>query len=328
MEERFRRYSSYLKNRYGKAVYRIGIDAGFGCPNRTGDSGACCYCDEEGSRAPYQKRECTCYFPLRDRKGPDPHDELWRSWIAHQIEGGRQFLEKRYGAEEFILYIQAFSGTWAPLNRLREIYDYALSFLDFREFTVGTRPDCVDQNVCDLLSSYRNSGRDVWLELGLQSFHDATLKRIGRGHGTAEFEAAYNCAGASGLKRSVHLIFGLPGEGEKEIMETVSRLASLRPEGVKIHNLHVAEGTSFARLWRKGELSVPDTETHLDWVATALELLPPETVIQRLTCDTPPSRLLAPAGFAPKGTFYQLLDAELDRRGVRQGGRFPSSGSH
>ncbi|WP_245540070.1 TIGR01212 family radical SAM protein [Sediminispirochaeta bajacaliforniensis] len=321
--KRFYRYSSYLKDRYKEPVYRIGIDAGFGCPNRNPDGrGGCYYCDEAGSRAAYQEANGPHSF-LRSSSGPDPDDPYWQTWMKRQIDEGGTFLSNRYGVHSFILYVQAFSGTWAPVPRLKHIYDYLLSLASFRELIVGTRPDCVDEEVVKLLSSYASSlDMDVWLELGLQSYHDQTLRHIGRGHDTSAFERAYETARAGGLKCSVHLIFGLPGEDDAMMEESVCRLARLRPDGVKIHNLHIAEGTRFAQWWREGRLQVPDTTHHLRLVADALELLPETTVVQRVTCDTPKARLLAPVDFASKAHFYRLLDEELEKRNSYQGRRF------
>ncbi len=322
MESRFNRYSNYLKARYGEPVYRVGIDAGFGCPNRNTDgSGGCFYCDEAGARAAYQDYEGQP-FAVRSGRGPDAADPYWRALVENQIREGMAFLKRRYGARSFILYLQAFSGTFAPPDRLKEVYDFVLSFAPFREFVIGTRPDCFGDAAGQLLASYNEKGTEVWMEFGLQSYHDETLGRIGRGHDTASFERAFTMAREKGLKCAVHLIFGLPGEDDDAIEESVRRLARLRPDGIKIHNLHIAEGTRFARLWRQGELQPPGTNVHLRRVVSALELLPESTVIQRVTCDTSAGRLLAPLDFAAKNEFYRLLDEELLRRNTRQGARF------
>lgn len=317
MKQLFNRYSRYLKNRYGEAAYRVGVDAGFSCPNRREDGGGgCFYCDAAGSRAPYQ-----VLMEERFVLGPAVDSPVWRDWMKKQIEGGMNFLAHRYGAALFILYIQAFSGTYAPVELLRRVYSYLLAFAPFKELVVGTRPDCFDPPRADLLAEFHSPERDVWLELGLQSFHDPTLRRIGRGHDSAAFRRAFILAKERGLKVAVHMIFGLPGEDDREIQESIRLLSEMEPDGIKIHNLHIAEGTRFAQMWRDGKLEVPDTETHLRRVVDALEILPFSTVIQRLTCDTPPERLLAPENFSGKQHFYQLTEAELERRGSWQGSK-------
>lgn len=319
MTGRFNRYGSYLKRKYGEPVYRIGVDMGFGCPNRSPrGGGGCFYCDETGALAPYQSGE-SHPFTLRSSSGPDVLDVRWKRLVEEQVRAGERFLKRRYGARVFILYQQAFSGTYAPAGRLEAVYDFALSLAPFRELVVGTRPDCFDEEKGKLFAGYRDRVEDVWIEFGLQSFHDDTLARIGRGHSAADFERAFRTAREHGLKCAVHLIFGLPGEDDTKILESVRRLSDLRPDGVKIHNLHIAEGTRFAELWRRGELEAPDTAAHLRRVVAALELLPETTVIQRLTCDTVPGRLLAPLDFASKNEFYDLVEKRLEETDGRQG---------
>jgi len=304
--EPFFSYKRYLTERYGATVYRVAVDAGFSCPHRgAGRSGpGCVFCGPEGARAPY----------LGDAKtGDEPRG------LEAQIRGALGFLGKRYGAQEFILYFQAYSNTNAPAARLKEIYDRGLSLADFRELAVSTRPDCVDPEKADLLASYKNERRDVWIELGLQSFHDRTLARINRGHTAADFRAAYALCRERGLKICVHLVFGLPGEGRPEIEATMRELAALGPDGVKIHNLHVVAGTPLAEEYARGLVEAPGADEHLERVIGALELLDPKTVIMRLVCDTPAARLVAPRDFPDKQRFLALLRAEMARRGSFQG---------
>ncbi|MBN2351593.1 MAG: TIGR01212 family radical SAM protein [Spirochaetales bacterium] len=303
-------YKRYLSERYGTTVYRVSVDAGFSCPHRGADRSGpgCIFCGPEGARAPY----------LGDSSAGDESGRL-----EAQIRGALEFLKKRYGAREFILYFQAYSNTNAPAARLKELYDRGLSQADFRELVVSTRPDCVDREKADLLASYKNGRRDVWIELGLQSFHDRTLERINRGHTAADFRDAFALCRERGLKICVHLVFGLPGEGRPEIEATVRELAALGPDGVKIHNLHVIAGTPLAEEYARGLVKVPGAAEHLERVIGALELLGPKTVIMRLVCDTPPARLVAPRDFPDKQRFLALLRAEMARRGSCQGKSHP-----
>ncbi len=321
--EMFFSYSSYLKGKYGKPVYRVSVDGGFSCPNRNPDgSGGCSYCDEMGSRAVYQRGKNDIYarslpgsLPLADRKNQ----------IARQIEAGMKFLKRRYKADFFLLYFQAFTGTFAPVPLLKELYDFALSQAPFRELIVSTRPDCISPAVASLLSSYMTPEFDVWVELGLQSSRNRTLRRVNRGHTKEDFEKAFYLLRNSGLKITLHLIFGLPGEGRDEIMETVRYVASLKPEGIKIHNLHIPVGTALFTEYCMGELTVPSGYRHLAYVTEALEQLPQETIIHRLTCDTPSHRLGAPRTFFKKGSFLNILRKEMERTGACQGKGLKSS---
>ncbi|MFO7849756.1 MAG: TIGR01212 family radical SAM protein [Spirochaetia bacterium] len=317
----FRRYSSYLKKKYGEPVYRISVDAGFTCPHRRSDgSGGCSFCDEKGSRAAYQE-ETLDGKTLRIKRGGGVTPERLEL-IRLQIERGKKFLSKRYGARKFILYFQAFTNTFAPIDELDKIYRYSLSLEPFQELIVSTRPDCVAPAHSDLLASFKKESFDVWVELGLQTYHDTTLQHINRGHLSSSFTEACNLLKERGLKVSVHLIFGLPGEGRREIMHTVDRVASLRPEAVKIHNLDIARETDLEEEYRRGELSVPSDKRHLEYVMEALERLPEETVVQRVTCDTGKNARAAPADFMDKNSFYSSLDKEMRSRGKRQGRLF------
>lgn len=304
--ERYNSYARYLKEKYGGKTYRIGVDAGFSCPNRGPDrsQSGCTFCDVEGSRSPY-------LGTLTE--------------IDEQIRKGLAFLRSRYGANRFILYFQAYTNTYANPDKLRTLYSHGLSLGDFKELIVSTRPDCIDPEIVEVLASFRSKVEDVWVELGLQSAKEETLRRIRRGHGREVFERAFSLLRAHQIKVAVHLIFGLPGEGWEEILQTVRYVASLRPDGIKIHNLHIPYKAPLFREFLQGELSLPCAERHLEYVIRALELLPPETLIMRLTCDTPKDRLAFPRSFPDKATFLSRLAKKLEEQDTWQGKLFNSS---
>ena len=321
-------YSSYLRERHGCKVYRVAVDAGFGCPNREGgrSAGGCSFCSQAGSRAPYLGHDVRAERvpPYAAPAGPAAGcPEMDRS-LKVQIDGTISFLRRRYSAKGFILYFQPYSNTNAPVEELQRVYDVGLALARFRGLNVATRPDCIDAAKARLLSSYRDRGLEVWVELGLQSIHDATLRRIGRGHTAEDFRRAYRLLREHGLKVAVHLIFGLPGEGSAQIMETVEEVAGLGVDGVKIHNLHVPRGTRLESELRKGEVTVPSAERHLEYCIAAIERLPPRTVIMRLVCDTPRAELAAPKSFWKKESFTSRLAIEMARRGTYQGRLFPA----
>lgn len=302
----YRSYAAYLRERYGARALRLPVDLGLGCPHRDklGSQGGCIYCEPAGGRAP----------GIEGGASPEA-----------QVDAGlRKLSAKRAGA--LLLYVQAFTGTNAPAARLRELYDAALGRADFRELIIATRPDCIDRERAELLSSYRCADLDVWVELGLQSAHDGTLERISRGHTVAQFRAAYSLLRDVGVKIGVHLIFGLPGEGRAEIMGSVKYVGSLRPDGIKIHNLHICRQTPLEGMFLRGEVTAPGVAAHLGNVVEALELLPEETVVMRLTTDTPSSRLLAPRRFCDKATFRRLVEETMQREGRRQGRCFSPAG--
>jgi radical SAM protein (TIGR01212 family) len=336
MRPPFNNYSRYLRKRHGEPVYRIAVDAGFSCPNRGPDRSApgCAYCDEWGSRAPYLSAPVSANHEALDRgdrsasSSDSASSDLGRrkASLSRQIQEAEAFLRTRHGPGLRTLYFQAFSGTYGSASELRELYDHALAFHDFRELIVATRPDCINGRTADLLAEYRLPEREVWIELGLQSAHNSTLERVLRGHTVEQFRTAYRALKQRGLKVAAHVIFGLPGEAQEEILATVRYLAELKIDGLKIHNLHIPRGCALATELLSGELTVPCDHRHLLYTIRALELLPPETVIMRLTCDTPEHRLLMPRRFMPKARFYQELRELMLREQTWQGRLYLSDG--
>ena len=310
IEVTFRSYNRHLQEKYGRKAYRVAVDAGFSCPHRGENrtNPGCTFCDKYGSMAPYQ--------------GSEPN-------LRNQVNDGIRFLKKRYGAEVFLLYFQPYSNTFASVSTLNRIYDLGLSLAPFRELIVATRPDCINREKAELLASYRREDLEVWVELGLQSTCDRTLLRVNRGHTAEDFFDAYRMLKLQGLKIAVHLMFGLPGETWQKTLETVREVAALDPDGVKIHNLHIAKNTALYEEFLRGELTAPGSVRHLTNTIQALEYLPAHTVIMRLTCDTPASRLAAPRAFWEKSRFYNVLRGEMKRRNACQGrlfrGRFTDS---
>jgi radical SAM protein (TIGR01212 family) len=244
--------------------------------------------------------------------------------LAEQARRARAFLERRYEARLFFAYFQAFSSTWASLDRLRAVYDEGLEACGpgLRGLVVSTRPDCVDRGVAELLASYAARGLEVWVELGLQSSNDRTLERIGRGHDAAAFIRARELLRGSGLRVAVHLVHGLPGEGSREALESVRFVAGLGVEGVKFHDLHVPAGSRLAGEFLAGEIALPAPAAHLSWLADAVELLPPETEVIRLASDAQAEQRLAPRRPADKSGLYRELEAELLRRNSAQARQF------
>lgn len=258
-----RLYNDYLREKYGCKVYRIAIDAGLGCPNRDGTkgTGGCIYCNNDGSRASYVNAK-------------DP--------VKKQIEIRIKYLKEKKCAQKFIAYFQAFTNTYAPVDRLKEIYDEVLDFEDIVGISIGTRPDAIDRGKLKLIASYKNR-YDVWLEYGLQSIHDRTLKLINRGHTFVDFLDAFKMTRESGIPVSVHVILGLPGETKEDMMATAKKLKELKIDGIKIHLLHVLKGSALEKLYKEGKVKVLGQDEYVDLVCSFLENLPHDIIIQRLT---------------------------------------------
>jgi uncharacterized protein len=304
--KRYRLFSEHLKNLFGGRVHKISVDAGFSCPNRGGtrELPGCLFCDPGGSGAVGIDRG----FP-----------------VAEQIERGKQIMIRKYKAKSFLAYFQPFSNTYAPVERLREVYDEALGVTGVVGLAVGTRPDCLPAEVLDLLAEYHRRTY-FWLELGLQSIHDSTLDFLHRGHDYATFLEAYAAAKKRGLRVCAHIILGLPGEGRKEMLETAAEMARLKLDGIKIHLLHVLKGTPLGDFYEKGEVRVLKQADYVDLAVDFLERLHPETLIHRLTGDGPREMLLAPLWSLNKWEVLNAIDDELTRRGTRQGSHLVSKG--
>jgi radical SAM protein (TIGR01212 family) len=297
----YRDLNSYLKERFGQRVQKITLDAGLTCPNRDGriGTGGCLYCNARGSGTGAWAR------------GQE---------IRAQMEEGMGRLARRYGASRFIAYFQSFSNTYAPRETLRELYEAALAFPQVVGLSIGTRPDCLEEDVLELLAGYARQ-RLVWLELGLQSVHDQTLARLNRGHDVACFAEAVARAAGRGLPVIAHVILGLPGEGPREMAATAAFLARLPLHGVKIHLLYVIKGSGLARLHAAGEYVCLSEAQYVNLVVDFIERLPPHLVIHRLTSDPHPEELVAPAWCLDKSRVLKGIREEFARRGSRQGSR-------
>ena len=218
-----------------------------------------------------------------------------------------------------LLFFQAYSGTDAPAEELARIYDAALGLAPFVGLDVATRPDCFDPGKARLLASYRERGLDVWVELGLQTAHDPTLRRVRRGHTAGDFARAARMAKAAGLGVASHVILGLPGEGTAEARETARFLGAADIDAVKVHSLHVVRGSPLAREMLAGEIAAPGQHRQLEDTIAFLEELEPRVLVMRLITETPAPLLLAPRDPVGKAAFTRMLETEMRRRGTRQG---------
>lgn len=290
---------SFWLNRFGCRVYKLQIDAGFTCPNRDGtvSRGGCIYCDGRGSR-------------LR-QVGHLPS-------VAEQIRRGKEYYKRNRNAGKFIAYFQTFTNTYAPLEQLKELYDEALAEEDVIGLSVGTRPDCVPDGIIDLFQDYTRE-RHIWLELGLQSIHDRTLRLINRGHSAAAFLEAVHRISGSDIHICTHIIVGLPGETREDILETARAIATLPIHGIKIHSLLALKGTVIGDLYEKGEITMFSRDDYVTIVCDILEILPPEMVIQRLTADGYRDIFIGPKWAVNKMEVLNAIDRELDRRNSFQG---------
>lgn len=300
-DKRYNQFSAYLKNKFGAKVYKITIDAGFSCPNRDGtiSTGGCIFCDESGSFSQAHSNKLS---------------------IEEQVRIGAETLSKRFKAEKFMSYFQAYTNTYRPVKELQKIYDASLNYKDVVGISIGTRPDCVDDEKLKLISSY-NEDYYTWVEYGLQSVHDKTLKRINRGHDYDTFLRAYERTKEYGINVCVHVIFGL-WETHDEIMQTAQTLAGLGVDGVKIHMLVALENTKLAQIYNEGGLELLSEEEYISTVCDFLEYMPKTTTIHRLAGNGLKKELIAPRWIGKKLDCLNKIDREFIRRNSYQGIKF------
>ena len=297
-DKRYNQYSAYLKEKFGVKVYKITLDAGFSCPNRDGtiSTGGCIFCDDGGSFS-------------------QAHSNLLP--IEEQVQVGIKTLSERFKAQKFMSYFQAFSNTYKPVNELEKIYTSALCDEKIVGISIGTRPDCVDEEKLNLISSFTKD-YETWVEYGLQTIHDKTLVKINRGHDFDCFLRAYEKTKEKGIKVCAHVIFGM-WETRDEILQTAQKLSELKVDGVKIHQLCALENTKLATMYRNGEIDFQTEDDYVELVCDFLEYLPTETTIHRLAGNGLSSTLIEPQWLGKKFDCLNKIDRTFEQRGTWQG---------
>ena len=295
---RYNNLSSYYRKKYGKRLKKICIDGGFTCPNRDGNcgKGGCIFCGERGA---------------------GEHIDPTLS-ITKQVEAA---LARARDDELFIAYFQNFTNTYAPVDILRERYDAALIDPRIKVLDIGTRPDCITDEIAQLIASYKDRC-DVLVELGLQSASDKTAEIINRGYKRDVFEQAYKILKKYGIPICVHLIVGLPGEGEAELQETARYLSRFDISGYKIHSIYVSRGTRLAEMYESGEYAPPTEEQYIKGAAYILAHISRGAVVHRLTGDCPDGLLIAPRWNADKHSVISKINAYLEENNITQGCNF------
>jgi radical SAM protein (TIGR01212 family) len=296
---RYHAFGHYLRRRFGCRVHKITLHAGMSCPNRDGSrgTGGCTFCNNTGF---------------------SPAVRLEPGAIRDQMLAGMQAARVRGRATRFIAYFQAYSNTHAPVDLLARLYEEAWCSPDVVGMSVGTRPDCIDADRVALLEGFARRG-EVWIEYGLQSSHDATLRAVNRCHTYEEFVRAVELTAGRGIRICVHTILGLPGETPAMMLETHRRLAELPIDGIKIHLLHVMRDTVMERQFRRGEIEMLGRRQYVELVCDVLELLPPAMVIQRMHADAPADVLVAPDWCLDKSGVLAEIRETLVRRDSWQG---------
>lgn len=294
--------NSYLKNTYGQKLYKLALDGGMTCPNRDGtlDTRGCIFCSRGGSGE---------FTPSRLLS------------ITEQIEAARQMVRKKQKDGFYIAYFQAFTNTYAPIEYLERIFMEAISHPNVAILSIATRPDCLSDEVLALLARL-NRIKPVWIELGLQTIHESSAVFIRRGYALPVFEDALARLKAISIPVIVHVILGLPHESKEDMLATVTYLAHAGIQGIKLQLLHVLKDTDLADYYREGHFQVLTLEEYLDILIDAVEALPPDVVIHRLTGDGPEQLLIAPLWSLQKWHTLNSILEEMKKRGAYQGRRF------
>lgn len=300
--KRYHSFNYYLRNKFNEKVYKIALDGGFTCPNRDGKVGVggCTFCSARGSG---------------DFAGSR------RLEITSQFEDRRKMMEKKWHSQKLIAYFQAYTNTYAPVDVLRKKYYEALNQENVVAMSIATRPDCIDDDVLDLLSEI-NEKTYLIVELGLQTVNDEVARNFNRGYDFEVFDKTLKRLLARNIEVVVHSIFGLPGETEEDMMKTVDYIAHSGAKGIKFHLLHLMEKTKMAEQYRRGEFRLLEQEEYIDLVCKAIARIPEDMVVHRLTGDAPRELLIGPMWSLKKWEVLNAIDKALVDNDIWQGKNF------
>ena len=298
-DKRYHTLNYELRSIFGQKVIKLSLDGGFTCPNRDGTIGTkgCIFCSEEGSGEFSAPRNLS---------------------IKEQIQQQKQFLSSKWKTGKYIAYFQNYTNTYAPVGDLRRIYEEALCCEGIVGLAIATRPDCLSDEVVTLLEELSKKIY-LWVELGLQTKHEETAKYLRRGYDLEVFENAIFRLKDKGINVVTHLIMGLPGESHDKILQSVNYVANLGIQGIKLHLLHVIKNTDLVKKYEKDEFSLMSKKEYISLVVDALELLPPQIVVHRVTGDGAKDLLIGPRWTLDKLSVLSGIDMELKRRDSYQG---------
>lgn len=282
--------NSYFKKRFGCKVYKLAIDGGFTCPNRDGTLGTrgCIFCSRGGSGEFAESKEKS---------------------VTQQIDDGKNRVEKKIKDGKYIAYFQAFTNTYAPVCKLKSLYSEAINHPDIVALSIGTRPDCLGNDVLELLDEM-NKIKPVFIELGLQTIHENTAQYIRRGYPLEVYDKAIDDLHKIGINVVTHLIIGLPGENEQDILQSVEYVCK-KTDGIKLQLLHILEGTDLADEYRECKVDVLSLEEYTSIIKHCVEIIPDNVVIHRLTGDGAKKDLIAPLWSADKKNVLNTINKAL-----------------
>lgn len=301
MQQAYNDFGAWIRRRFPFRVQKISVDAGFSCPNRDGkiSHGGCTFCDNHTFNPSY----------CNSRKS-----------ITEQLEEGKAFFARKYPDMKYLAYFQAYSNTYAPVPRLKQLYEEALSDEDVVGIVIGTRPDCLSPEILDYLEEL-NRRTFVIVELGVESANDETLLLVNRGHTFADSVNAIEAVHRRGILVGVHIILGLPGEDREEILRQASVISDLPLDILKLHQLQIIKGTCMARQYSEAPFHLFSVEEYIELIGGYLPLLRKDIVLERFLSQSPGEMLLAPKWGLKNHEFVHLLNKYLEKNNICQGSK-------
>lgn len=300
--KRYHNLNHFLREKFKEKVFKISLDGGFTCPNRDGSkaTGGCLFCSESGS-------------------GDYAGNKLLS--ISDQFDNVKEMMSKKWKSGKYIAYFQAYTNTYAPVEELKRKYKEAISKEGVVALAIATRPDCLDDDVLDLIEEI-SKDLYVWVELGLQTVSDETARKINRAYKLEVYEDAIKRLKERNIDFVTHCIFGLPGETKEDMIKTIDYVAHTGSKGVKFHLLHLMENTAMVKLYERGELDFLSQEDYIDLLCEAVMRIPQDMVVHRLTGDAPRELLIGPMWSLKKWEVLNAIDKAFEDNDVYQGKKF------
>ena len=300
--KRYHSLNYFLRNKFNEKIYKISLDGGFTCPNRDGKvaKGGCTFCSARGSGDYAGSRILS---------------------ITEQFDDRKKMMEKKWKEGKYIAYFQAYTNTYAPVDELRRKYEEALAQENVVALSIGTRPDCLDDDVLDFLEEI-NKKTYLWIELGLQTINDKSARNFNRGYDFEVFDRSLKKLQERGIEVVVHTIFGLPGETKEDMLKTIDYVAHSGAQGIKFHLLHLMQGTKMVEQYESGELELLSKEDYIDLICKGVAMIPEEMVVHRLTGDAPRQSLIGPMWSLKKWEVLNDIDKALVDNDIWQGKDF------
>ncbi|MGL5243588.1 MAG: TIGR01212 family radical SAM protein [Sarcina sp.] len=301
-DKRYYTLNEFLRGKFAGKVFKISLDGGFTCPNRDGKVaiGGCTFCSARGSGDYAGERILS---------------------ISDQFENIKNIMSKKWKEGKYIAYFQAYTNTYAPIDELKNKYEEAINKEGVVALAIGTRPDCINDQVLDLLEEM-NKKVYTWVELGLQTIHEDSAKAFNRGYSLDVFEKAVEGLNARGIDTVVHSIFGLPGETKEQMLQTIDYIANTNVKGIKFHLLHLMKNTKMVKDYEEGKLKFLSQADYIDLICEGISRIPKNMVVHRLTGDAPREELIGPLWSLKKWEVLNAIDKALEDNDIYQGKNF------